>query len=169
MDKETKNSITRESCQKSLFDLLKLDLILYSVLFAIMLLLFIPIIIAILSAFPPGLLLVAGVIISLLFLLAPGLLLRQLLKTSAKMRLLKRGKFSIVRDTVYRLAQENPRNHSEGRSLVHVIYFTTHGRCTCSEMDFVLACAGDEFYLMVLHGKKDEVVNLFSAKRYEYK
>ena len=98
------------------------------------------------------------------------ILLCNLIKSIINLRLIIQDHFSIVKDTVHRMAKgEIPRNASEGRHLVDAIYFEKHGRYTTRGSIFEISSIGDEFYLVILHSKQKKIVLAFPSIMYDCK
>ena len=168
MIKETKNILTRESCQKELIRWAKGEMLPDVVLLVVMLLIFVPLFVACISLAKN--ILVLGIILALICTAAPVVFVYRIVCAIMKLRLVKQGAFSIVRDTVSRISRgEVPKNYSEGRRTVDVVYFTKYGRYTSLRTPFDLSSAGDEFYLVILHGKKDQIVFAYHSIMYECK
>lgn len=168
MTKESKNIITRESCKKDLKHNFKAALIKDSTLLAVLSLLFIPLIC--LGIYLCQYLIVLG-ILTIVICAAPfAFLIYRLTKDIKMIRLIAQDGFSIVKDTVYRLSKgETPKNYSEGRHEVDVIYFSKYGRYISGGAQFQLSSVGDEFYLVVLHKKEKEIAFAFHSMMYECK
>ena len=170
MTKETKNIITRDICKSDLKHMAKADLLQDVVLFVIMLLIFVPFIL--MAVHVAKYILILGVVVALACTIAPVVFACRIILDITALRLVERGGFSIVKDTVSRLSKgEIPKKYSEGRHTVDVIYFTKYGRCTSSSLKtpFDLSSVGDEFYLVVLHNKKQEIALAFHSMMYECK
>ena len=168
MIKETKKILTRESCQKELIRWAKGEMLPDVVLLVVMLLIFVPLFVACISLAKN--ILVLGIILALICTAAPVVFVYRIVCAIMKLRLVKQGAFSIVRDTVSRISRgEVPKNYSEGRRTVDVVYFTKYGRYTSLRTPFDLSSAGDEFYLVILHGKKDQIVFAYHSIMYECK
>lgn len=166
MIKETKNILTRESCQKELIRWAKGEMLPDVVLLVVMLLIFVPLFVACISLAKN--ILVLGIILALICTAAPVVFVYRIVCAIMRLRLVKQGAFSIVRDTVSRISRgEVPKNYSEGRRTVDVVYFTKYGRYTSLRTPFDLSSAGDEFYLVILHGKKDQIVFAYHSMMYE--
>ena len=168
MAKQTKNLITRESCQKELTRNAKEDLRSDLVFLAVALLLTIPFII--ISVNVAKHILVLGILMALIFTAPPVIPICMIVHDIKELRLIASGGFSIVKDTVYSKTKgETPRKRSEGRYSVDVIYFETHGRRVASGLNFDMASVGDEFYLVVMHNKQKNIAMLFHSLMYDYK
>ena len=168
MTKDSKNVLTRESCQKELIRWGKGKLLPDVVLLVIMLLIFIPLFAA--SIYVAKYILILGIILALICTVAPAFFVYRIVCDIIKLRLVKQGAFSVARDTVSRISKgEVPKNYSEGRRTVDAVYFTKYGRCTSIKTPFDLSSVGDEFYLVVLHGKKDQIVFAYHSMMYECK
>ena len=79
--------------------------------------------------------------------------------------MVERDEFSIVKDTVSRLSRGEP----EGRHTVDAIYFTLNGRYVPSKTTFDLSSVDDEFYLVILHTRRNELCFAFHTMMYECK
>ena len=168
MTKESKNILSCESCQKELVRWAKGKLLPDIVLLVVMLLIFVPLFVA--CIYLAKYILVLGIILALMCTVAPAFFVYRIVCDIIKLRLVKQGAFSITRDTVSRISRgEVPKNYSEGRHTVDAIYFTKYGRCTSIKTPFDLSSVGDEFYLVVLHGKKDQIVFAYHSMMYECK
>ena len=166
MTKESKNILTRESCQKELVRWAKGKTLPDIVLLVMMLLIFVPLFVA--CVYVAKNILVLGIILALIFTVAPAFFVYRIVCDIIKLRLVKQGAFSIARDTVSRISRgEVPKNYSEGRHTVDVVYFTKYGRCTSLQTPFDLSSVGDEFYLVLLHGKKEQLVFAYHSMMYE--
>ena len=168
MAKEDKNLLTREACQKELIRWAKEKLLPDIVLLVITLLIFVPLFVA--CVYVAKYILVLGMILALICAAAPAFFVYKMICDITKLRLAKKGAFSIARDTVSRISRgEVPKNYSEGRRMVDVVYFTKYGRCTSLQTPFDLSSVGDEFYLVILHGKQDQLVFAYHSMMYECK
>ena len=167
MTKESKNILTRESCQKELVRWAKEEMIPDVVLLMVMLMIFVPLFVA--CVYVAKNILVLGIILALLCTAAPAFFAYKIVCDMIKLRLVKHGAFSVARDTVSRIARgETPKNASEGRHTVDAVYFTKHGRCTSLKTPFDLSSVGDECYLVILNGKKDQIIFAYHSMMYEY-
>lgn len=168
MIKETKNILTYESCRDELARWAKGSLLPDTVLFAVMLLIFVPLFV--MCIYVSKNVLVLGIVFALICTVAPIVFAFRIVGDIITLRLIKRGGFSVVEDTVCRLSKgEIPQKYSEGRASVDVIYFTKYGRYVASGMNFNLASVGDVFYLVILHTKKEKLVFAYHSIMYEYK
>ena len=168
MTKESKNILTRESCQKELVRWAKGEMIPDVVLVIVMLLIFVPLFVA--CVYVAKNILVLGIMLALMCTIVPAFFIYKIVRDIIKMCLVKQGAFSIVKDTVSRISKgEVPKNYSEGRHTVDVVYFAKYGRCTSMKTPFDISSEGDEFYLVVLHGKKDQIVFAYHSMMYECK
>ena len=168
MTKEYKNILTRETCEKELIRWAKGKLLPDIVLLVIMLLIFVPLFVA--CVYVAKNMLVLGILLALICTAAPAFFTYRIVCDIIKLRLVKKGAFSIARDTVSRISKgEVPKNYSEGRHAVDTVYFTKYGRCTSLRTPFDLSSVGDEFYLVILHGKKDQIVFAYHSMMYECK
>ena len=168
MIKESKNILTREACQKELIRWAKGELLPDVVLFMIMLLIFAPLFAG--CVYASKYILILGVILALICIVAPAFFAYRIICDIIMMRLVKQGAFSIARDTVSRISRgEKPKSYSEGRHTVDAVYFTKYGRCTSLRTPFDLSGVGDEFYLVILHGKKKQIIFAYQSLMYECK
>ena len=168
MVKETKNILTREACQKELARWAKGELRSDAVLFGIMLLIFVPLFA--LCVYIAKYLLVLGIVFASICTVAPIIFVYRMICDMIKIRLVKQGAFSIVRDTVCRIARgEMPKKYPESRHTVNAVYFTRHGRCTSLKAPLDLTSLGDECYLVILHSKRDQIVFAYHSMIYDCK
>ena len=169
MQKESKNFLTRESCQKELIRWAKGEMFPDVVLLMVMLLIVVPLFVA--CVYVAKNILVLGIILALMCTIAPAFFIYKIVRDIIKMRLVKQGAFSIVKDTVSRISRgEVPKNYSEGRRTVNVIYFAKYGRCIASKVrtPFDLSVIDDEFYLVISH-KKEEIIFAYNSVMYDCK
>ena len=164
MTKESKNIISRETCKKELKHLAKADLYSDAVLLAVFLLIFVPLIFVGIYLLKPFI--IVGIICIVGFATIPLLFVYKLIKNIMTVRLINRDGFSIVKDTVCRLVEDEPIGR---RNTADVIYFGKHGKYIPSQTVFDLTSIGDVFYLVVLHTKKKEPVFAFHTMMYECK
>ncbi len=162
MAKGSKNIISREICKKDLKHLTKADLILDFVLLVVMLLIFVPL--AFMGLYLLKYILIFGIVTILVCAAPPLIFVYKLIYNIIKLRLVEHNKFSIVKDTVSRLSKGEP----AGRHTVDAIYFALHGRYVPSKTVFDVSSIGDEFYLVILHTKKNELCFAFPTVMYEY-
>ena len=168
MAKETKNTITYESCRSELLRWAKGDFLSDAVLLGVMLLIFVPLFV--LCIYLSKTMLVLGIVFALICAVAPIVFAFRIIGDVITLRLIKQGGFSVSEDTVCYLSKgEIPQKYSEGRASVDVIYFTKYGRYVASGMNFDLASVGDMFYLVILHTKKEKAVFAYNSVMYEYK
>ena len=168
MPKETKYVLTREACHEELIRWAKGSLIPDAVFLAVISLIFVPLFVT--CVFAAKYIPVLGIILALTCTVAPAFLVYKTVCDIIRLRLVRKGSFSIVRDTVSRISKgEVPKNYSEGRHTVDVVYFTKYGRCASINTPFDLSGVGDEFYLVILHGKKDKIVFTYHSLMYECK
>ena len=167
MTKETKNILTWEDCQKKLMRWAKGELFPHVVLLGIVSLALIPFFIW--AAFMAKRELVLGILLGLLCATGPIALVYRITCDVKQIGLVKQGSFSVVRDTVFRISRgETPRNSKEGRDTVDVVYFERYGRCTSLNTPFDFSAVGDEFYLVILHAKRDEIIFAYHSAMYDY-
>lgn len=159
----TKNIITREACKKDLRHMAKAALLQDAVLLGVMLLIFVPLIL--LSISVVNHILPLGLVLILMCAFPPALFIYRIVLDAITIKAVNRGGFSIVKDTVCRLSK----GELEARHTVDVIYFTRYGRYIASGMTFDMSCVWDEFYLVILHGKKEKIVSAFHSAMYECK
>ena len=165
--------ISRASCGKSLLQYAKSEVYTYSVYTGVILLVLIPISL-ILSFYISMadfrwlkllLLVLFGIPIS-----APLIyFVYNLVINIIKLQLAKRSEFSIVKATVSRLVRNERPKGVMSRSTYDVIYFVGYGHIIPSQTVFDLTSDKDEFYLVILHNKKREIVQAYHTKRYECK
>lgn len=161
MQEGTKNVITRESVKKDLIfsakHLLVFDciaLVLLSLLMAVM------IYASILVARD---VLVVCILLILIFLILPILCVFYVIRDIRNLRLVARGGFLIVTDTVCALAKGEPIGRNQ---VADAIWFTRYGKWFPSDTTFGLTSVGDEFYLVVLQNKKKELKMVFHSLMY---
>ena len=160
----TKNLISREMCGKDLKHLTKADLYSDVVLLVVMLLLFVPL--AFLGVYLSKYILILGIACTVICAIAPVTFIVKLINNIKIVRLVSRGGFSVVKDTVSRLSK----GEVVGRnSTADIIYFAVHGRYIPSQSTFDMTSVGDEFYLVVLHTSKRTPMFAFHSMIYEYK
>ena len=99
---KSKNSISRESCKKDLLRLVKADLISELILLSVMLLIFIPL--TFLGIYLLKSTLLFGIITVLICIAPPIIFIYKLIRNIIRLQLVKKNKFSIVKDTVSRLS-----------------------------------------------------------------
>ena len=165
MVKEEKKIITRESCKKELLGLAKSNLRSDLLLFFVMLLIFVPLGIG--SVYIARYLLALGVAFALICAVGPIVFIYKVVLDIIMMRLASRGEFSVEKDTVSRLSAGEQRRFGEGRGIVDAIYFSRCGRYASPKSHFDMSSVGDEFYLVVLHNKKNKLVLAFPSLMYE--
>ncbi|MBQ7968302.1 MAG: hypothetical protein IJ292_00575 [Clostridia bacterium] len=163
MPKESKNILTREGCQKELIRLTKGKLLHDVVLLMVMLLIFVPL--AFIGLYLSKYILIFGIVTILVCAAPPLIFVYKLIYNIIKLHLVEKNKFSIVKDTISRLSKDEPM----GRHTVDAIYFTLNGRYVPSKSTFDLSTVGDEFYLVILHTKKNELCFAFHTMMYECK
>lgn len=163
MIKESKNIISREICKKDLVHLAKADLLSDLVLFAVGLLIFVPL--AFMGIYLLKYSLILGIVTIFVCATPPLFFVYKLIYNVIRLRLVKQNKFSIVKDTVSRLSK----GEIEGRHTVDAIYFTFNGRYVPTKTVFDLSSEGDEFYLVILHTRKNELCFAFHTTMYECK
>ncbi len=161
MAKQTKNIITRASCHKELLHIAKADVYSGVVLLAVMLVVFVPFIF--LGVFLAEFLVIFGIAFALCCLIVPAYWTYQLIVALRMLDRVKRGEFSIVKDTVSRLSPGEP----VGRSTVDAVYFSTYGRFVPGKTAYDLTSVGDEYYLVVMDIKKEPIRMAFHTIVYE--
>ena len=167
MPRQTKNIITRESCHAKLRHMAKATLLQDLVTCAVPLLLLVPLLLVTIMLVEDSL--AKGLICLAQFLFIYSFFIHILVGDILRMRLIKRGEFSIVKDTVKYLSEdERPRNYTEGRNSVDVIYFTRHARYVATGFPFDFSSVGDEFYLVILHTKRKTPILAYHCDLYEY-
>ena len=160
----TKENIYRHVIKEDLRHAFKGDVIFSSSRLGVMTLLFLPIIIlAFHVAKQPmeWVISIGGVVLLMLPLV---LFLAQLLLGIKMFRLVGRGGFSIVKDTVKGMSRGEVISR---HSTADVLYFTKYGRFIPSQTTFDLSAVGDEFYLVVLGNKKKDICYAYHTKIYE--
>ena len=162
MVKEQKPIISYEICKKDLKRLVKRGLFSDFVSWALLILILI---------FPGIYLLEQAFFFGICTMLACAviffILVYELIHNIIRFRLVERNQFSIEKDTVSRLSKgefQRWRRHT-----VDVLYFAVNGRYFPSKTVFDFSSVGDEFYVVVLHTKKDELCFAFHTMMYEYK
>ena len=164
----SKNLLTREGCKKELARLFGGTLRTDIALLVVMLLIFIPL--AFLAIYVGKSIFALGFVFTLLCACAPAVFVGRTVLDILNLRLIKKDCFSIEKDIVSRLAKgEMPRNYSEGRALVNVIYFARYGRYIASGIAFDLSSVGDEFYVVILHARKEKVLLAYHTMMYDVK
>ena len=169
MQKESKNSLTREGCKIELKKLSKANLVQDSVILAVLLLIFVPLFV--LSIYIAKYILLLGIIFSLICTIFPIIFVCRIIRDMMFSRTVDQNGFSIVKDTVSRISRDEiPKNYSEGRFTVNVIYFAKYGRCVAPKVrtPFDLSGVGNEFYLVILH-KNEEIVFAYNSSMYDCK
>ena len=169
MQKESKNNLTREGCKTELKRLSKANLAQDLAILVVLLLIFVPLFI--LSIYLAKYILILGIAFALICMLFPGLFIYRIIRDVMFPRTVDQNGFSIVKDTVSRISRDEiPKNYSEGRRTVNVIYFAKYGRCVAPKVrtPFDLSGVGDEFYLVILH-KNEEIVFAYSSSMYDCK
>ena len=157
----SKKPISRETCQKELLRMAKADVLASTVLFLVMLLIFVPLVL--MAIYVSKYVLALGIVFALLCAIWPLVLLYKLIACIYKLYLIKQNGFSIVKDKVYSLSKgEVITRHSTA----DVIYFTDHGRYVPPKTVFELASVGDEFYLVILTSKNKELVLAYHTAMY---
>ncbi len=158
-----KNIISPSTCKAELLRVLKADLFSHLALFAAVLTFFVPLIllgICVLKIIVP-----LGVIAIAAFSALPIYFIYQVIKAGISLHTAMRDGFSVVTDTVCRLAK----GELEGRNrATDVIYFSKYGRYVAQGITFELASVGDKFYLVIPHKREKEPVLVFHASFYEY-
>ena len=169
MQKESKNILTRQSCKIELKRLSKANLVQDLVVLAVLLLIFVPLFI--LSIYLAKYILILGIAFALICMIFPVLFIYKIRCAVMFSRTVDQNGFLIVKDTVSRISRDEiPKNYSEGRFTVNVIYFAKYGRCVAPKVrtPFDLSGVGDEFYLVISH-KKDEIIFAYHSVMYECK
>ena len=172
MDQKMKNVsktvISREDCKNNILRLAKSELVSDVILFAVMLLIFVPLIFA--SLYVARYILILGIVSTLVCLIAPIIFICRIFRDFLTLKAVENDKFSVVKDTVSRLSKgEIPKCHSEGKHSVNAIYFEKHGRYAPAGTAFEISSVGDEFFLVVLNMKTEKTVLAFHSEVYEYK
>lgn len=162
MVKEQKPIISYEICKKDLKRLVKRDLLSDSVYWALLILILI-----FSGIYLLGQAFFFGICTMLACAVILFILVYQLIRNIIRLRLVEGNQFSIEKDTVSRLSKgefQRWRRHT-----VDVLYFAVNGRYLPSKTVFDFSSVGDEFYVVVLHTKKDELCFAFHTMMYEYK
>lgn len=169
MQKEPRNILTHEVCKTELKRMSKANLVQNSIVLTVLLLIFVPLFI--LSIYLAKYILIWGIVFALICMVFPVLFTSRIIRDMMFSRTIEQNDFSIVKDTVSCISRDEiPKNYSEGRHTVNVIYFAKYGRCVASKVKtpFDVSSAGDEFYLVILH-KKDEIIFAYNSAMYECK
>ena len=103
MPKETKYVLTREACYEELIRWAKGEMIPDAVLLIVMLLIFVPLFVT--CVFAAKYIPVLGIILALACTVAPAFLVYKTVCDIIRLRLVRKGSFSIVRDTVSRISK----------------------------------------------------------------
>ena len=169
MQKESKNTLTREGCKIELKKLSKANLVQDLVILAVLLLIFVPLFI--LSIYLAKYILILGIAFALICVIFPVLFIYKIIRAVMLLRTIEQNGFSIVKDTVSHICRDEiARNYFEGHRTVHAIYFAKYGRCIAPKVrsPFGLPCAGDEFYLVILR-KNEEIIVAYDLAIYDYR
>ena len=164
MTTNTKNILTDEEIKKELQHMAKAEIYQAAVVLAIVCLLFLLFLCVGISVARS--LLLVGLAVILLFAGFFVLALYRLIARIHTARRIARGGFSVVTDTLCRMAQEPTRRHG---GFSTVFYFSAHGKAIPSHGVTPLAAIGDAFYLVVLDDKKKSVRLTYAASMYDYK
>lgn len=168
MSNKTKNILSREGCKKELVRFAKGEMLPDIVLFGVMLLIFIPLIC--MSAYVMRYIKILGFLFALLCSIAPVIFICRIVLDAMTLRLVNKDCFSIEKDTVSRLSKgEFPKSYSEGKNYVDVLYFEKRGRYVATGITFNISSVGDEFYLVILKGKKEKIVFAYHSSMYDYR
>jgi len=167
MEKETKNTVTREEVRDALIKSAKGNLFMNGQLLLILsLVVLLPMVC--IGIYIAKKILILGLFLSLPFLAIPIVFSKDIIEDLIVLQSAKQGTFSIALDRVERLSRgELPRKYSEGRHTVDVIYFEKYGRCIASKLTFDLTSVGDAFYVVVLHRKKKKPLFIYHSLMYE--
>ena len=157
----TKNRLTRAECQKKLLAENAFQLRLNFFLLAIFLTLLIFSTVACIRLFDRSWFL--GIPLIIAFFVPSTIFTCKAIGNVRTLRLIERGGFSIVKDTVIGFAREPNRKHTEE---VDVIYLSKHGRVLPSDTAFKFSSVGDEFYVVILHNKNGAVAGTYHTKMY---
>lgn len=169
MKKESKNILTRESCKKELKQLSKANLLQDSVVTAVLLLIFIPLLVLSISLTKH--ILILGIVFALICMIFPVIFICRVIRDMIFSKTIEQNRFLIVKDTVSRISRDEiPKSYSEGQRTVNVIYFAKYGRCVAPKLKtpFALSAEGDEFYLVTLHNR-DEIIFAYNSVMYKCK
>ena len=165
MMNETKETITREECDALLTHREKFRLRINVILTVFMAVLCAPIIGAALSTTKSTP--VLGFAVTVIFCVPTLVFIIRIILNVKALRLISRGGYSIVKDTVFSLSRGEFQKNA--KHPVNAIYFSKYGRYVESGVEFNITSVGDEFYLVILEGKKAEIAYAFHAKMFEYK
>ena len=159
-EEERKKRISRAFCQRELRNLAVLDCRLHAIGWVISVATCLPLVRWLSSFFHRLPILTVG---GILILLAPAVCFTVLLIGSAvRLRRVAKGEFAIVVDDVCEISRGEP----QGRSTVDALYFTRYGRYVSGGVYFELTELRDEYYLVVLKGKKTAEL-AYSKKFYD--
>ena len=164
---ENKNLLTLDGCKKELLRWAKGNLVPDVVIFAILSLIFVPLLFLSIHIAENGVIL--GVIFALMCAFPAVVSICRIVIDVITLRLIKNNGFSIKKDVAERFSKDEiPRKYSEGRRVCDVIYFKEHGRFVATGITFNISFEGDEFYLVVLRGKKDRIVFAYNTKTHYF-
>ncbi len=106
-----------------------------------------------------------GVIAIAAFSVAPIYFIYQVIKAGISLHTAMCDGFSVVTDTVCRLAKGELRGRNRASD---VIYFSKYGSYVAGGVTFDSSSVGDTFYLVILHKRENEPVLVFHSSVYEY-
>lgn len=161
MENARKNIISLEKCKKDLKHSAKGDLFFDTVILAGLLIVFIPLFF--LGIYLAKSIFVLGFLLSVFGTVPPAFYIYYVIRDIGVIRLIDRGGFSVVKDTVWNLVKDEPL----GRSTADAIYFNDNGKFFPGQTVFDLTSVGDEFYLVILHTKKKKISFAFHTMMYE--
>lgn len=157
----TKNKITRAECQKNLMADETFDLRFNLFMLAMFLVLFVPMTIVGIRLFVHTWFM--GLPFFIVFPVPPIIFIYKVINNLLTLRLIARGGFSIVKDTVALLSRE-PNRKRTGE--INAIYLSKYGRILPSDAVFDISSVGDEFYAVVLHNKNKTVTYTYHTEMY---
>lgn len=162
MAKETKSIITLEDCKNRALSSIKLKIRPYLISLAMAVILFIPFYGLVGIAFGEHWALGAFTLFSVFI---PHILLISVIAYYVGIyKRVQRGEISVVVDKVVRFGEEFRRY----RRFANVIYFRDYGKYV-QEESLSLTSHGDEFYVVILNGKRKRIYAAYNMKIYEYK
>lgn len=162
-----KNSLSRESCKSELQRKARGNVFSAAIELLLVLLICVPLIF--LGIFLLKYLPFFGIVTIVLLSVFPIICLYTFIRSVLIVRLCKRNEFSVVADTVTRLAKGEVRKKwGVGRQFQDVIYFSRHGYVAVDKTIFDLTVPGDTFYLVILHTKNEKPFLIYPSALYEY-
>ena len=167
MAKQTKNIITHEECKHEALKSIKGEIVIYAILLAFSLLLYIPFFILVGASFELGVF--WGILMLLCCFCVQIVFICFILYNVRLMQAIKRDGVTVVIDRAVRFSEEADRMPNRRFATVKVIYFRDHDRQIYRGSLFELFENGDEFYLVVIKKRKEKVVAIYNTKLYELK